>query len=98
MGKNRGRLMNRKTKITVDDLIQRQQDIYALFLKNVPSKRMLMLEIQGEDSGLQDFVCDNLKPQFAYATDIHTIELIEAMAASQIGNGLEEVIIETLDI
>jgi flagellar motor component MotA len=84
------RTMNYKTKVTQEDLINRQRDLYRIFLKKVPSKKMLRLEMEREDSGLQDFVCNNLKPTYEYATGIHTIELIEAMAASQIENGLEE--------
>jgi hypothetical protein len=85
--------IRRKETVTPDDLLKRKREIYGLFLVGRPSIKMLIDEDQRKDSGLQDFVCDNLKTRFSYATGISIIEAVDAIVISQIENG-EETLVE----
>lgn len=74
------------------DLESRKLAIYALFLKKIPPIQMIRDEEAREDSGLQDFICDNLKDEFCYATGLSVMDAVDAIVISQIENGDEKLV------
>ena len=86
--------MNRRTKVSMQMLYERQQDILGLFCKAKPPIELIIAwnsdsEIEPLES-LQDWVCDNQKKEFSYATGIDMIDAAIIIARSQIDNGGEQ--------
>lgn len=79
-----------REKITKADIYERQREFYKLLCGVKPPMKMIEAEAAREDSGLQDWVNDNLLHKWQFATGISVIEAAEAISISQIGNGGEE--------
>lgn len=80
--------------VTLKDIRRRKFVIYGLFLKKEPTAEMLDLDEAREGGKLQDFVCDNLKDEFSYATGLSIIEAVDAIVVSQIDNGGERICLD----
>ena len=86
--------------VSREDLLDRKMALYAVFLSKVPPRELVILEekrmeVPGHLT-LQDFICDNLRHEFAYATGISILEAVDAIVISQVENGGEDLDAEEL--
>ena len=70
-------------------IIERMRDVLECFLLDKPSYLQVEYYLKCEDTSFQEWVCNNLKPQFDYATAYSVLNAAEDVAYSQIENGLE---------
>jgi hypothetical protein len=75
--------------VTRQDILQRKKNLYQIFCSKLP----VDIWVENTDnyfSSLQDFVCDNLRDDFSYATAYSVINAIDDIVISQIENGDEQ--------
>lgn len=81
--------MNGPSPVTEKMLREREREVLGLFCKIKPPMKLIVEWARNENNDLQDWVCNNFKPEYSYATGIEVIESAERIAHSQIDNGLE---------
>ncbi len=88
----RKKMSDQRTPISKEKLIDRQVDVIAQFVDLKDGDTSLIEDsIASEEwDDLQNFICNNLKKKFSYATALSVIEAAELMAFSQIENGMEK--------
>ena len=82
-------MINNKQRISRDQLIERQMAIFTTFCVGTPDINWIKNERWDK---LQDWVCDNLRPEFSYATGISVMDAATNISESQVDNGMEELI------
>jgi len=94
---------DQRTPVYKSDIKYRLSTLYSLFLNRLPPLEVLFDEFNGLETSispfvsnytLQDWVCDNLKSEFDYATGLSVIESINSIVVSQIENGGERIATE----
>lgn len=80
------------------NLFMRKMAIIKLFCGRVPPESVRKAEEAGDFDPLQQWVSDHLKPAFEYATALSVIEAADAIAASQIENGMEKLNVPDGDV
>lgn len=94
-----GHVSERFRKASADDegrlvvtpalLLKRRQQLFSLFCNITPTLELLRQDPDGSAVILQQYVADNIRPRFSYATAKSIVEAVNAIATSQIDNGYE---------
>lgn len=86
-------MLDQRKTITHEDIIKRKTELYRIFCTKVPP--VDWMTDADEFPKLQDFVCDNLREMFGYATALSIIEAIDNISISQVDNGNEKIVEDT---
>ena len=78
---------DKRIPVNKKQLIERQIKVIEAFCKKSPKIEWFINE---EWDLLQDFICDNLKSEFSYATGISVMDAADSISLSQVENGMEK--------